>query len=60
MSGNVIVEECLLVDNAALIGPGIYNSVSVTIVKTDVCDNTLLCDHGSFLDWNSVSGTLLN
>lgn len=55
VSGNVDVGHSVLVKNKARLGPAIYNTVSVKLNSTDVCDNQLLCDDGSFLDWNLVS-----
>lgn len=55
VSGNVDVTNCVLANNKARLGPAIYNTVAVTLESTDVCDNQLLCDDGSFLDWNLVS-----
>lgn len=55
VSGIVKLSNCILVDNEARLGPAVYNAVTVTLISTDVCDNQLLCDDGSFLDWNYVS-----
>lgn len=55
VSGNAILENCVLEHNEARVGPGIYNTVWVDMHSTDVCDNKLLCDDGNFLDWNLVS-----
>lgn len=55
VSGIVKLEKCILVDNEARLGPAVYNAVTVTLVSTDVCDNQLLCDDRSFLDWKHVS-----
>lgn len=55
VSGIVTFKDCVLVDNKARLGPAVYIAVTVTLESTDVCDNQLLCDEGSFLDWNHVS-----
>lgn len=57
VSGIVRLEDCVLADNEALSGPAVYNAVTVILESTDVCDNQLLCDDSSFLDWNPVSSS---
>ena len=55
-SGIVGLDDCAFVENHAVVGSAVMNTVSVSLSFVDFVNNTLLCDNpGLFLDWNDVS-----
>eukprot|EP00904_Undaria_pinnatifida_P002436 jgi/Undpi1/12193/HiC_scaffold_5.g01869.m1 len=55
-SGIVGLDGCAFVENHAVVGSAITNTVSVSLLFVDFVNNTLLCDDNSlFLEWNDSS-----